>query len=818
MFWLKPLTSRGEASAGDNNDTQVAWMRVAGDAVTKAQVAEARKLFAIHLDTISLSLAGYHTVDYKLPDGSRLRIVSNSGVHHAVLWPVGAPREDGLPHGFLVVSGWAPKRIFKRRPTETPVWKLDATIVPQAAKDIEADNHVFRSTGGTPPGYFHHPMVLTETGRSLWDYAKRTVAAMASASTVMPVCTLYGTGPYSYTTRNVHFGIDNALYNSAGTAIYTMSVVAAILVSPETPETPIHAPPATTAAGTHTVLQHVRMAITSPSTGVYQARFANERLSQTGAGVYVADERNEVTLSGPFGAASAGGGSSSASLGETIGSTELFMRYGTSTLAGSGGHYTWVEGFQYGDTSLAGFITTTEDAFSEVGTFTSSGTSHAKTLALPEVSSVAYPDLVVETNVGGSMLWRAGYYKQISDPGLPPISTTRWFGNYGYRKDRIDAEYTLTTAPVSKYQLGWTDYKLFEGLSSGECTGQTYVDTRYAGRSLSWWDGYYFLRTYIVPLASGTYLDHLADVEGWLASVTIKPAVVAYVSDFPVGFSAPANTIATTVANNRPVNTGSYQFKSRYVLDYDHKGRFLAALRVEVTCSGAEWREDAGIYEGFMTEFAEPSYTIAIYFESNWNGVTASTLLASASGARPAFEFATITKQNPYYYLFPAEVTKQDMLVRVPPMFGVPFEAMSQMPALMTHQGANPRLACSDMRPDITGADVARTQSTRGIEFSSATNGVKPPGRYVTGQLYARTFRLSDFPDALWLLRSTKCDAKENDGSTGASYFYFPTLPDIIANQVFHVEVRDGVHEQWSDELPGTAPAPEDRDIKLYRV
>ena len=84
--------------------------------------------------------------------------------------------------------------------------------------------------------------------------------------------------------------------------------------------------------------------------------------------------------------------------------------------------------------------------------------------------------------------------------------------------------------------------------------------------------------------------------------------------------------------------------------------------------------------------------------------------------------------------------------------------------------------------------------------------------------VYGRTFKLSDFPDALWLLHSTKCDASE-DG-TGSDWFYMPTLKATIDNDTFHVEVRDGVHETWSDEF---APGPDQplaaaREIKLYRV
>ena len=304
-----------------------------------------------------------------------------------------------------------------------------------------------------------------------------------------------------------------------------------------------------------------------------------------------------------------------------------------------------------------------------------------------------------------------------------------------------------------------------------------------------------------------------------MSAMDIKAEVIAYLEpDFPASYGGPGTITTTVLADNRPINTGSYALISRYVIDYDHKGQFYAAIKVIVACSNAEWRED-GTYDGFMAEYVAPSYVVDIYLETNWKGAVANTLLTTASATRAAFEFTTIIKQNPYYFLTPAETDKQDMLVRVPPSFGLPVEAMSQITALCTHQGANPHLVCADVRDDITGPAAAKTQSTAGIEFSSIEGGaIRPHTKYVTGQLYARTFKLSDFPDALWLLHSTKCDA--NEDGTGSDWFYMPTLKATIDNDTFHVEVRDGVHETWSDEF---APGPDQplaaaREIKLYRV
>ena len=107
-----------------------------------------------------------------------------------------------------------------------------------------------------------------------------------------------------------------------------------------------------------------------------------------------------------------------------------------------------------------------------------------------------------------------------------------------------------------------------------------------------------------------------------------------------------------------------------------------------------------------------------------------------------------------------------------------------------------------------------------------------PHEKYVTGQLYARTFKLSDIQESLWLLRALKVDAIEGDtqpidGPIRPSWFYHPVIKAAL-DVVRHIEVRDGVIGNWSDNLEGVVsgypptaappPAVLARDIKLYRV
>jgi hypothetical protein len=58
--------------------------------------------------------------------------------------------------------------------------------------------------------------------------------------------------------------------------------------------------------------------------------------------------------------------------------------------------------------------------------------------------------------------------------------------------------------------------------------------------------------------------------------------------------------------NDRPVQHRQLRLKSRYVIDFDQKGRFYAAIRCEVTATGAAWKENIAVYKGFMIKDTDP--------------------------------------------------------------------------------------------------------------------------------------------------------------------------------------------------------------------
>lgn len=829
MFWLKPLNARGE-TGGDNNDTGVAWLRIAGERASRAQIAEARKTFAIHLDTISLSIVGYHTIDYKLPDGSRMRVVSNNGIHQAMLWPVGTKDTTELPHGFVVVTNWSKTGIFKRRPGPPVTWELDNTPVPQAKLEIVADNQVYRERQEN--SYFTHPMVLNgTTQRSLWDYLKHAVSnAFTSPSPVVPVCTEVGA---NYSTKRVRYCVDNTIYQEDGTSVYTMGVSDAILS--EEPEAPRFAPANTTANGSRLVLQHFRWAVISPSFGIYRVRCSSEALTQIAEDSYSA-EATLATFDGPFGGASQPAGTLATGINEDVRGLEMFV--GGFGIIGSTGAYTFLELFTLNEFEWG--QTFPEDAFHiDQPVPPIAAEIVPGTLACPGVNTVEYPDLVAELNVGGYQFWRGGTKGRRVASDLFGAGQ-RWFGRFGSEIERRDCQYEWFANPRTYYALGWADLNLFEGIAGGECIGSFHVDTEYKGMNTSAWgpSGTFFSRTYIVagenpepvsipdPGGGGGGVLNPA-FTAWFEANNLKPELLALLAEYPEGFVfGGSNKFAEVVLDIPPRNEAEYTLKSRYVIDFDYKGQFWAAIKVEVQSSGARWT--SGAYLGNMVLDTLPTTTVRIYFESNWKGTVDEQLLVEKSTTvRPPFEFPARSKQNPYFYGVPASADKQEMLVRFPPVPGLPLEAIQQLQILAGHQGINPHLACADVRDDVTDEKAI---SKPGIEFSQHRPTIKPHTRFVSGQLYARTFKISDFPDALWLLAATKCDATMDDAPTGDRWHYMPDLKTTIDNEVFHIEVRDGVIEQWSDEIPpaffstgsiggaGGWPEPEDRVINLHRV
>lgn len=786
--------------------------------LTKQQAAELAHMYKLFCDT-NLTMVGSFSVRNRvMQDGTRVRMESIQGRDQVYVWPVGGDEPNELPHGFAVETNWGRPRIYRRLLVAPIEWKVDPVAVPQAKTPITSSQQVFLiQVDGENP--LNHPTVLNSGVDTLWDYSQRAAPDLASTPEIVPF-SLEIDGKYS--TGKVHYAQGNTIFDNEGAVLYSTAGSAPILLDPEAP---ILLPADSTCDGRRLVMQEARQAVISPIAEIWKFRFRYEELRRLTSSIYevVTDADREIVI--PY--ALQNTAAAADPIPDEDLSDKVFMY--TSFVTGVGGsnggappdRINWVTGWGYvldnGSTTAA---LESQTKYVDSSAQGAGGPALEPTVVFPEVSTLHGATLRFSLNYPVTVRWHS------TDKSREIVSSIYVYppgyaGVERYRVRRYETEWEVDSTPKVEIDLGWKNLEIFGGSYYSLFVGRTHIDHKRTNHSFVFAD-YYYAITYttagLPPMGQGDpeYIPWLAAND--IRDAVILPILVAYPRWTEVG------EIVTTLQDTRPVNSGSYNFTSRYVIDYDHKSRFYAAIEVNVTCTAAEWREDRGVYDGFMALWSDPSYTVTIRFISNWNGVEASQTLVTGSATRPAFEFVTVPRVNVYYYGLPIG-DGRDIKLRYPPMISPPGECYTQLRTLTKHQGVNPNLAAEDVRPDIAAPEKVRSKT--GIEFSSIKNSVvRPHKKYVTGQLYARTFKISDFSDALWLLRKTKCDAQVNDGVGAGSgtpaWSYMPAIGAAIADNTYHIEVRDGAITTWSDNIPesggATRPPVNDREITIFRV
>lgn len=820
-----------------------------GGELSGAQLRGVEHVYGQFRNACKLSAANFHTEQVKLQDGTIVHMWSLQGRDEVTVTP--APSDEGgqLPHGFVVATNWQTPLFYCRDLNDGIHWVIAGDPVPQidALVDGIYDNQVFRKAGDA---YFNLPHVYDSVLHSIWDYGPDGGLTGGPSGSKTPF-RIKNTTTGELTFEPAHYAAQNLILDADGTTLYTVTDEAPIL-SPSAegyPDPITYFPGATDAAGNQLAMNAWRRAVLSPSANIWKFRLWNERIKRVSDTGYEALERNVQDITTPWSKQTVGVTSvSDSALGENP--DDLLYAVTMSTagqdgvgpVGGTNGAVTWLTGFVDYEIDISGI--TRRNSFMnskrQIVTQAAGSETLAKVVAVGVHDEVVYIDILKELNYPADILWRGG------EAGVGVFVTdfafvTAYTSQYGtsnailYRKD---TKYYVDGVPKVTAKLGWKDLLLLEGTTQGRMDGKVYSDVETIFSSFQHKTYDYIVReVYQTSNPAGAhYVAPGPPFSAWLNDG--KNIRNTYYADLMVDhgvtpFDGPNASPKTTVLENtRPFNTVAYSLKSRYVIDYDHKGRFYAAIRCEVTCTGARWDENVAVYEGFMAETTAPTYTVKIYFESCWDGLTASQLLVEETVSRPGWEIITISKFSPWYWPFPAYIDR-DCKVRTPPEPVPDEDFMMMFKNLASHQGANTNLCCADVRPDITGADVALTQSTEGIEYSYLDNGsVIPHEKYVTGQLYARTFKLSDIYESLWMLYQLKFDAVEDnfqpiDGPTKPTWFYHPATKAALDVQR-HIEVRDGVIVQWSDNIqgetsgypptPADPPAATGREINLYRV
>ena len=829
--------------------------------LTGSQLRGVEQAYQQFRSACRLSASNFHTEFIKLGDGTKIWFWSLQGRDEVTIEPSDGDDGGRLPHGFVVATNWQTPLFYCRDLNDGVQWVIagDPVLQIEALASGIYDNQVFRKAGDA---YFNLPHVYDSTLHSIWDYGPDGGLTGGPAGFTTPF-RIKNTVTGELTFEPAHYAAQNLILDADATTLYTVANESPILLPTADgyPDPITYFPGVTDAQGNQLAMSAWRYALLSPSSNIWKFRLWNERIKRIGDATYEAIERSTQDIMTPWPAQTAVVTSvSDGSLGEDPADHFKFKatfvyKSGAYSGGGSGRLYNigWAGPDQWIDISDIGVYINSASALREINEQEAGGAlSYTKAIVAPGANSTGYLEIESSLNYPATVYWRGGEalkayssealaeFLGISVYSLPPN-----YRVYSAKIKRYDTQYDVDGSPAVTAKLGWKNLMLIEGTTTGRMSGKEHINELQQAGTYAFIDSTWSYRWITEEIRHSAEFfqpypldNQYAGYWAWMDGANVKDV---YWADYMAHgtHSGYTQTTAPNSANkyeypfnDRPTNTAAYSLTSRYVIDYDSKGRFYAAIRCEVGCSGAEWEENLGVYKGYMQVKTHPSYVVKIYFESEWNGVFAQQLLVEESITRPMFEAITVSKFSPWYWPYLAYIDR-DCKVRTPPEPAPDENFMMMFKNLAGHQGANTNLCCADVRPDITGADVALTQSADGIEYSYLENGsVIPHDKYVTGQLYARTFKLSDISESLWMLKQLKVDAVEDnfqpiDGPTRPPWFYHPAIKAALDVQR-HIEVRDGVIVQWSDNIPGETsgypptpaapPAATARSINLYRV
>ena len=820
---------------------------------TPPQMGEIAHHYKLMTLAMKVSVIPYMVQERTLVDGTRIRMVSSYGTDTVMVWPTGGKKNNfELPHGFVVVTPYSVPRIYMHR-RGTAFWSFSDKTVPQAAKGIVSTNQVYQPVRDALPIIM--PMVLGDD-KFLWDWAAHKLDT--SGSTWVPInLEIQQPGNMRRAFHPTHFAGNGKVADRKGAVLFQMEDTFPAW-DPEGSSSPVRLPPTTDIYGELLAMQTYRERRWA-STDYYDIQHRHVVIKRTGADVYVADRpyRDESFRVPAWAPASVMTNRSTNDLdGDEPPRDELNINQirVTDPLLGPrdagvfivdwSGNYYWKPlatryysgsvGYENKKVDLPVMDSMTGMTYERERT----GPMYPAPVCIAVLPAPEMVEVVVDNKIFyATSEYMRGGFASATTGGLIEYQ----HGTSAVTIDRRDSRYSVHGSPrlemvVRGAEWPSGEYRLFEGRADGALTGKYVTDRemREVHTSLSAGQWYVFGYNLLSGDAQPSWEpkpDPTAAMYGQTATFHLDYEAEILSRDNKAAFAeivnSPQGWITTSEIREHPSMRGDYAFTSRFIIDFDIRARFLAAIVVEVVCAGAQWGQAAGNYPGALAVTADPEYTVEIRFESAWGDIAASKVLATAKATRPAFEFSTIRRENPYIY--PAFDPGKDLIIRMPPEISPPVDLYRQMKNLASGQGTNTHLAAMDFIPEYEH-DGESDKSDKGIEFSAMKNGKEIPHRkYVTGQLYVRQFRLNDFPDALWLLRSTACDAPENnfygppDGSDPKPmWFYMPELGEAIKNEVFRIEMRDGRIIDWTDAIPAkpgsVKPAPNDRDIKLYRV
>lgn len=725
----------------------------------------------------------------------------------------------GTPHGFLVTSGWSAPAFYKHIVTDKAnKWAgfLPAGKWAEKRMTYNALNNADMTM----------PMVINTDGTKLRTYGQRLLTHAKDIAAIP----LHLNG----VTR---FGHDNDILSEAGKTLYEVEDSGYILVNGM--DEINHLPFDSIADGSFAVYNSWRSGVISPTFNLVLYKFCSEVITPS----FTRQSRKVTEFTAPIAGVFDGTSDVAANMGEfarnlchitmvtTDGGTTvqryavIFHEIGEVTYLGGLPKYHALWGVKESAVDLTGRFWENAQGFKDIQIGTKTSKKIDNILTLAGVNSTTTVSITNELNYTVEKKFRAGWSHATIVPGFV-ASLGHVYGLHQVEIDRAEAVYTLDGTPKLTINAGWCDIRILEGTAKGSLTGHKYTD-RLVGNYTNLYlfadlDYNYVTSAPIPPTVPSLYVNGVPFynnrpyAEGDLLQYTAawEAALGPNIKQRYIDLQEYWNRVWFEYDNETPENKASFDYTSRYVIDYDHKSQFYACIRVKVECS-----ETGRVYQGrywgdFIDPVENPTYTVEIAFEWNWQGALGEKVLIVTSGRMPAFSFIRKNLGNPYRW--PTEGEFDQLVFWLPPTLTPPPTSYEQLATLGIHQGANTHYAGSEAS-SIPG----NTKVPDGVLYSTPNkhNGIVP------GMLYCRNISLTDVGESLWMLGALCIDAPlENAYSLYEDvvlWHYFPQLGADIHSKKFHIELRDGALVQWSDGVPvkegSTRPTAEERtDVSLY--
>ena len=805
-------------------------IRMVAGVMTPALMAEVAHRYQLFCLTKQAAVGDFFVSDRMLPDGSRVRIVSNMGVDVVMVWSKYGPPVAELYHGLAVYADWMAAPLHRRKADGAV--KFSSRALQISGPDVTYGHCTITPDGEGPEARIFYPMVNGGT-KEMWGLWKHKGNEGGKDGTI-PLLLKYESGKGRYA-----FMKGRKLFAANGDVLYDMPDI-----PPRNPgevSTPQTLHPCATGDGKYLAFGQVRKLVVSATFNRWNLLYGHmvlERKGDSFAPMNNGMHTDNFTV--PMGEATNIVQGGEAGIDEEV-SGELKLSTLKTIPGAAGGAMNqatlttpaiiWaVHGYEWDINELqreivSGGYATRDDS-------TDSVIVADDFMPIPASSQMGFCSIENKLNFPVKSLWQGGS-KTIE------IDSASYAG-YGFvRKTRVKRnthwKVEATDSHVKLKMQGFGDVKILEGSVFGEMTGHKHATTEQRTNTYAADYEYYvsdngaFLRPFPprVGYAYGRYglkttlaippsFTEVSDWYSWVLSNAIDFYAIA-------AACPPGETVVEDKESPRIV--GRYDYTSRHIIDFDSRIGLMVAIRVRVKCTGATWKQKEDSYEGHMVPDQDPTYEVELGIE--WRVIGAdgakregAKILHTSTFSRPVIEFQAIEMPNVLRWPAPeSEYTR--LIMSMPPQLSPEPEAYFQLDNLANHQYVSPHFAGCDV------VEASEKTSAEGYEPSTLSGAViTPHKKKPLGTLYARTIRLANFDDALWMLRKLKVDAPAigtggMEGPEGVPYFYCPEVLKAI-NEKFRLELTEDGEVNWTDLVPakpGTAkPKPIDRDIKTFYV